>query len=52
MKEYNSYKKKDIYFDEVKYFNNVLIILINNVYFEIIKENKEPLIEYISQISI
>ena len=52
MKEYNSYKKKDIYFDEVKYFNNVLMILINDEYIKKIKENKEPFIEYISQISI
>ena len=52
MKEYDFFKKKDIYFDEVKYFNNVLIILINDTYIEIIEENIEPFIEYISQISI
>ena len=51
-KAYDSNKIKDIYFDEVIYYNNVLLILINDEFIKIIEKNKEQFMEYISQISI
>ena len=53
MEAYSKFKiKDDIYFDETKYFYNVLIILNSDEYINIIKNNKAQFIEYISQISI
>ena len=44
--------KKDIYFDKVEYFNNILNIFINGNYIEMMEKNILLLKEYISQISI
>ena len=43
---------KNIYFDDIRYFNNIKSIFENSLYFEIIKENIEIFKEYISQIII
>ena len=43
---------RNIYFDEINYFNNIKSIFENGIYFEIIKENIENFKEYISQIVI
>ena len=53
-KEYKNFKdnNREIYFDEVKYFNNVLIIFIDDTYIDMMKKNLTLFIEYISQISI
>ena len=44
--------KKRIYFDQIRYFNNIKYILEERKYIEIIKENIKNFKEYISQILI
>ena len=53
-KDYEDFenKKINIYFDEVKYFNNILNIFVEEYYIEIMKNNIIQFKEYISQISI
>ena len=45
-------KDKKIYFDDIRYFNNIKIIFENEKYINIIKENIDNFKEYISQIII
>ena len=54
IKEYKDFENKriDIYFDEVKYYNNILNIFIENKFVDIMKNNLNNCKEYISQISI
>jgi hypothetical protein len=53
-KEYNEFKSSfpKIYFDDVKYFINILDLFSDEYYFAKMESNIKELIEYISQISI
>jgi hypothetical protein len=51
--EYQKYKSDpEIYFDDVKYFINILDLFSDEYYFDKMESNINELIEYISQISI
>ena len=51
--EYQKYKSDpEIYFDDVKYFINILDLFSDEYYFDKMESNINKLIEYISQISI
>ena len=54
LREYEKFKKlgRKIYFDDVKYFNNILTIVTDDSYIDNIKKRLNEFKEYISQISI
>jgi len=54
MQEYKNFEniKNEIYFDNVKYYNNILNIFIEDKFIDIMKNNLDNCKEYISQISI